>query len=117
MRYWGEAGDEPGQLNRPAAIAVAPDGTLLITDGLNHRVQRFTVDGEYLDGWGEFGAQAGQFNTPLGAWACDANGNVFVADWRNDRVQAFTSAGRFVGQWGVSGEGKGQLESAGVGCR
>ena len=56
---------------------------------MNHRIQRFTVDGEYLGGWGSYGAQAGQFNTP---WrlACDADGNVFVADWRNDRVQAFT---------------------------
>ena len=75
---------------------------------MNHRIQRFTVDGEYLGGWGGYGAQAGQFNTPW-RMACDADGNVFVADWRNDRVQAFTPEGRFVGQWGVSGDGKGQL--------
>ena len=64
IRHWGEAGDRPGQLNRPAAIAVAPDDTLLISDGLNHRIQRFTPDGELLHAWGGYGAAPGRFNTP-----------------------------------------------------
>ena len=49
VRHWGEAGDTHGvRFNRPAGIAVAPDGTLLISDGLNHRIQRFSTEGEYL---------------------------------------------------------------------
>ena len=38
---WGGAGSGPGQFAKPIGIAVGPGGEVLVTDPLNHRVQRF----------------------------------------------------------------------------
>ena len=37
----------------PAGIAFDNDENLLVVDGLNNRVQRFTKDGRFLGGWGQ----------------------------------------------------------------
>jgi DNA-binding beta-propeller fold protein YncE len=76
-------------------MAFAPNGTLLVVDSLNHRVQRFTADGGFLESWGEEGEGPGQFRMPWGV-AVDADGDVYVTDWRNDRVQMFDAAGRYI---------------------
>ncbi|MGC8836916.1 MAG: PA14 domain-containing protein [Anaerolineae bacterium] len=38
---WGGEGAGPGQFAKPIGIAVGPGGEVLVTDPLNHRVQRF----------------------------------------------------------------------------
>ena len=55
LAEWGERGTEPGQLNGPFGIGLDPDGTLLVAEFDNNRVQRFTPEGEFLDGWGGYG--------------------------------------------------------------
>jgi uncharacterized protein (TIGR03663 family) len=47
------SGTEPGQFNDPIGVAVAPDGTILVVDSGNSRVQRFRADGSFLDIWGQ----------------------------------------------------------------
>ena len=42
----GSQGTEPGQFNRPRAVAVTSTGALVVTD--EHRVQVLTVDGAVL---------------------------------------------------------------------
>src|SRR5215218_3903520 len=43
LAAWGALGAEPGQLDQPHGIGLDPaDGTLLITEQANNRVQRFT---------------------------------------------------------------------------
>ena len=49
---WGSEGSGPGQFNRPLAIAVAPDGTVYVTDGPSYRVQYFDASGTFLGTWG-----------------------------------------------------------------
>ena len=61
LAEWGERGSEPGQLSGPFGIGLDPDGTLLVAEFDNNRVQRFTPEGELLDGWGEYGIADGQF--------------------------------------------------------
>jgi DNA-binding beta-propeller fold protein YncE len=85
--------------HRPTNLAVAPDGTLVITDGYgNARVHRFTPDGKLLHSWGEPGSGPGQFNVPHGV-AVDREGLVYVADRENSRVQIFSPKGEFLAQW------------------
>jgi tripartite motif-containing protein 71 len=43
LAEWGEVGSEPGQLKGPFGIGLDPDGTLLIAEFDNNRVQRFTL--------------------------------------------------------------------------
>ena len=69
---------------------------LLVVDSRNSRVQRFTVDGEFLHAFGTAGSDPGQFNLPWGV-GVDRGDNIYVADWGNDRIQKFTAEGEFVG--------------------
>jgi DNA-binding beta-propeller fold protein YncE len=94
--YWGESGDEPGQLNAPSGISWQPDGTLWVVSTRSSRVQQFTRDGEYLRGFGEFGTEPGQLNYPWGIAVDPVDGSVLVTDWRNDRVQRFTPGGELM---------------------
>ncbi len=79
-----------------------------MVDGSNHRIQKFTKDGQFLAKWGGFGSGDGQFNLPWGI-SIDPHGFIWVADWRNDRVQKFTSDGQFVAKYGRSGDGDGEF--------
>jgi DNA-binding beta-propeller fold protein YncE len=60
----------------------------LPADVNNHRVQKFTGAGGFLEAWGQPGAGPGEFNGPSGL-AVDAAGRVYVADRGNHRVQMF----------------------------
>jgi DNA-binding beta-propeller fold protein YncE len=40
LRAWGGAGSYAGQFHHPGGIAVAPDGTIYVSDTESHRVQR-----------------------------------------------------------------------------
>ena len=64
----------------------------------NHRVQKFSRDGEFLAEFGSLGSGDGQFNHPIDV-AVDAAGNVYVADGNNARVQIFDGSGQFLGAW------------------
>ena len=72
--------------NRPTKVAFDPrSGDLYISDGYgNARVHKFTVDGEHLFSWGEYGTDPGQFNLVHSVHSvCTEifdDGNVYVAD-------------------------------------
>ena len=110
LSRWGEHGEGPGQLNRPAGIALDPDENLYVSDSINHRVQLFTREARFLMGWGEHGEGDGELDMPWGI-VVDELGDVYVADWRNDRVQKFSADGRFLISFGdsVSGNGAARL--------
>ena len=50
---WGEPGEGPGQFNLPHGIWVR-GGKVYVADRQNHRIQIFTLEGEYIDEWGGF---------------------------------------------------------------
>jgi DNA-binding beta-propeller fold protein YncE len=74
-------------------------------------VQRFTLEGELLDGWGKYGVHDGEFIWAMDA-AVDDEGRVFVTDYANNRVQAFDHGGQFLTAWGKSGTGAGEFSYA-----
>jgi DNA-binding beta-propeller fold protein YncE len=85
--------------NRPTNLALAPDGSMYVTDGYgNARVHKFSPSGQLLSCWGEPGNGPGQFNLPHGI-AIDRDGRVYVADRENSRVQVFTGDGQFLAEW------------------
>ncbi len=102
LRSFGAAG-EPGadatHFNQPTDVAVAPDGTIYVSDGYgNSRVVELGADGTFVGEWGTFGTGAGQFDTPHSI-ALDAEGRIYVADRGNARIQRFDRSGMVIDQW------------------
>ena len=90
------------------------EGNIVVSDTMNHRIQRFSRDGTHLQTIDNGqGSAEGELNMPWGV-ALDELGDVYVADWRNDRVQKFTADGEFVMSIGSKGDEKGAVQQASV---
>ena len=48
---WGQPGNEHGSFSLPHNIAMFGDNAVIVCDRENHRVQTFTLDGEFLKNW------------------------------------------------------------------
>ncbi|MBN1248951.1 MAG: NHL repeat-containing protein, partial [Anaerolineae bacterium] len=133
LHTWGSYGTAPGQFNEPCDVAVDALGDVYVADTWNHRVQKFTAEGEFLLSWGRLAEVDGNDASGWGAFfgprgvAIDSQGAVldatgggggettgtsviYVADTGNDRIQAFDSEGQFLRVFGSSGDGLGQLD-------
>jgi uncharacterized protein (TIGR03663 family) len=112
-----EPGAPPGQFNEPWGVAVDADGNVYVADTWNHRVQKFSSDGQFVTQWGVNGVPGpedptlgpGQFWGPRGI-AVGSDGNVYIADTGNKRIQVFSADGQFVRAFGGGGPLDGQLE-------
>jgi DNA-binding beta-propeller fold protein YncE len=110
LKHWGSHGNQPGQLVRPRAIVVGPDGYLYVADACNHRIQVFDRDGALIRCWGRQGAGPGELGYPYDL-AFGPNGDLYVVEFGNHRVQRFTSTGEWKGLWGSAGREPGCLNS------
>ena len=95
VKSWGAAGSEPGQLLYPydilldeAGLAGQADGHVYLCEFGNHRVQKFTLDGQFVGQWGKNGRREGELDQPWGITR-DSRGRMFVLDSYNHRVQRF----------------------------
>ena len=121
LRNIGGWGTEAGRFSAPTDVSVARWGSAIyVTDSLNFRVQKLTVDGRPLGTFGSFGSGPGQFGGPIQTAVGVATGPVsgevtqndllYVADPGNFRVQLFL-AGKYVTSFGNQGAGPGQFEA------
>lgn len=95
-------GTEPGFLSYPNFSQVMPDGSLVVADSNNNRLQRFAADGEFLGIWG------GPVLLPRGL-ALDPVGNLHVASTLGGRIEVFGPNGDHLGGYGEEGSGNGQF--------
>ncbi|MBL7198523.1 MAG: TIGR03663 family protein [Anaerolineae bacterium] len=124
VSVWGGQGVAEGRFEEPRNVAIGPDGSVYVADSGNHRIQRFTADGQFITAWGHLcrmyenkdGCQtadgAGGFYDPWDV-AVDRDGFVYVADTWNHRIQRFTADGQFVTMWGVYGVSESAAGAAG----
>lgn len=83
----------------PTNLALAPDGSMYISDGYgNARVHKFAPDGRLECSWGRPGDGPGEFRVPHGI-AVDDQGTVYVADRENSRIQLFSPDGKYLTEW------------------
>lgn len=94
---WLMEGEEPGEFDGPQGVTVDGAGNILIADTNNHRVQKFSPAGEFLETFGEEGEDAGEFYYPDDIQV-DTNGDIFVSDSNGGRIQKFDASGHFVYQ-------------------
>lgn len=111
MEGFGDGVGSQALFNSPSAIAIAPDGNLIIADTGNNRIRRLTPTGQVSTVAGD--GTTGQFNGPIGV-AVDASGNIYVADSYNDRIRLITPAGQVstVAGKGIPGYADGDRNTA-----
>lgn len=100
-----------GTFNEPWGVAVGPDGSVYVSDTWNHRIQKFTADGQPITTWGQYG----QADQPDGFWgprglAVDAEGSVYVADTGNKRIVVFDADGDYLTEFGSAGLSPGEFD-------
>lgn len=117
LQVWGSfadisKGEAPGgSFYEPWGIAVGSDGSVFVADTWNHRIQKFTAEGQFVNMWGYFG----QADTPFAIWgprdiAIDSKGHLFVTDTGNKRVVVYDADGNYVTQFGSVGLEPGQFD-------
>ena len=100
---FGSEGSGDGQFSSPDGLA-ENQGTVLVTDSAQFRLQRFTGQGVFQARIGQPGPSTLAF--PLGIAA--GSGGVYVTDALN-RVARFDPIGAFLGAWGSEGTAPGQF--------
>src|SRR6185436_18508502 len=79
IREWGTRGSEPGQLRDPFGIAIAPDGTFLVTN-VGGDIWRYDADGAFLGPYTVTADEVPRPRAPFGI-LIDAAGNVYLQDY------------------------------------
>jgi DNA-binding beta-propeller fold protein YncE len=107
LHSWGQPGAEPGQFNVPHGIAIDRQGIVYVADRENSRIQRFTLDGEFIDQWTDVARPCDMF--------IDGAGRIFVAEIgfragkyygvvppnaSGGRVSVFSLNGDLLARWG-----------------
>ena len=72
-------------------ISVGPQGNIFVADFYNDRVQKFKLDGEFINTFGI--PSKGPTHTAI-AVAVASDGTVFVADYANHQIQKWRSGER-----------------------
>jgi DNA-binding beta-propeller fold protein YncE len=95
LRQIGHAGTDLGGLTQPMMLAFATDGSFVVADWENSRLERWDANFEPTDTW-PFGSH------PFGV-AVDQTGRVFVPDTDHRRVLAYSAQGALLGEMGAAG--------------
>ena len=95
VRQIGHSGADLGGLTQPMMLAFATDGSFVVADWENSRLERWDANFEATDTWST-GAH------PFGV-AVDQTGRVYAPDTDHRRVQVFTAQGAILGEMGAAG--------------
>jgi tripartite motif-containing protein 71 len=108
-RRFGSRGDEEGQFQAIASIAV--DGQYVyVLDHTALAVQLFSHRGDFVRGWGQHSLGGANFSLPR-ALAVDAKGRIAVTDGLRQDVKYFDAQGKLIGHFGGAGRNPGSVLS------
>jgi tripartite motif-containing protein 71 len=101
--------DEPGKFDNPRHVAVDKDlRYVYVADSKNNRIQKFDVNGSFIEVIGKLGNKAGEFDLPT-TIEIDSKGNFIVNERGNERIQKFDSNWNPVLMWGSKGSGNSEF--------
>jgi len=95
VRQIGHSGTDLGGLTQPMMLAFAPDGSFVVADWENTRLERWDANFEATDVWSTA-------SHPFGV-AIDQIGRIYVPDTDHRRVQAYSAQGALLGEMGAAG--------------
>ena len=106
-----------GRLKSPDGVAVDGEGNILVVEMLNHRIQKFTAEGQFLAAAGTSGSEPLQYCYPTDIAYNAKNSMVYVVDFDSDCVRVLNSDLTYSSPFGKNGSGMGQFNSpGGVAC-
>jgi len=100
-KTWGEKGSAAGQFNEPTGITIKGN-EVFVSDGRNHRIQVFDLDGTPLRQFGE-----NNLERPMNITI--AKNNLYVADYFADQIRVFSLQGDYLRSIGRPGTGPGEF--------
>ena len=116
LRSFGTHGSALGQLNSPRGVAVDGEGNILVADCNNHRIQKFTKHGEFLQAVGSKGSGRLHFVYPKDIVVNPITKMVYVVDAKH-HVQVLNSDLTFFKKFGTHGQGRRQFSDPhGIAC-
>lgn len=107
LQSCGSRGMGQEQVDGPCEVAIDAEGSILVVDNGNHRILKFTSDGQFLTTIGDKGSEPLQFNDPTGITFNASNNKLYVTE--NHRVQVLNSDLTFSSTFGQEGSGDGQF--------
>jgi DNA-binding beta-propeller fold protein YncE len=91
-----EAEARDGFFGGPTDVTWDADDNIYISDGyVNSRIAKFNKHGDWIESWGSYGSEPGEFDLPHSIQA-DRDGNIYVADRSNRRIQVFDTEGKLL---------------------
>ena len=111
---FGSQGSERGQLNHPCGVTVDLNDCIYVTDTSNHRLQKYTSEGKFLQGVGGSSGKSSKhlkFNSPAGICFNQTNYLLYVCDQLNHRIIALTADLIVVRCFGEKGSKMGQFHT------
>jgi sugar lactone lactonase YvrE len=87
------------EFQRPGGIAVAPEGSIFVSDLALHRITKLDPSGKVLATFGTQGIGRIEFHRPRGL-DVDEFGRLWIVDWGNHRGQVLSASGEFLGAYG-----------------
>lgn len=109
---WGKGA---GEFDMPGNVAIAPDGTLIVADSLNYRVQAITTKGKVKWVYGKpippdqavmYNGPDRKFGLPSNV-AVDQNGYSYVVDGLSSQIVVLDQNGKFIEYLGDVGHADG----------
>lgn len=89
LKQWDVVGWYGQSLDNKPFIAVDNKGHVFVTDPEGYRVIEYTVDGQLVQTWGDYGTGPTTFGIAAGI-AIDVEGHIWVTDAGNNRIMRFT---------------------------
>lgn len=96
---------------RPRALALSPEGDIVLSDCHYYTVRVYDPGGKELFSWGKRGDAPGEFALMTDI-TVDNDGNIYTCQFQEnaDAVQVFDNQGNFLLRFGSKGKGDGQFE-------